>query len=655
MISKKLIREFKKIQSELMKLNKLYYQDSLSERSDQYYDQLKKKNNQLLKDHKELKGYDIITVGFHPSEKFSKIKHIVPMLSLANAFDKKDLEEFEEKINNFLNYSVSFSYISDFKIDGVSLSVHYKNNKLVQALTRGDGITGEDVTENILKINGIPKVLKSCENKEIEIRGEVFINKRDFKKLNKNVSETNQFANARNAASGSLRPLNFIPHGYGHITDKNTFMSYDLFLEFCKKNGFNLSNNFKRFKSTSEVYKYVKEIENTRINIPYDIDGVVTKLNEISVQQRLGDTSKYPRWAIASKFDSNKALTKIEKIDIQVGRTGALTPVARLQSINVGGVIVSNATLHNFEEIERKDVRVGDYVWIERAGDVIPYVRNVELKKRNKDLKKYKRPEYCPCGNKVTVNKNDTVLRCSGEKKCKFQFAENLIHFISRKALNIDGLGKKIILKFIELDYVKNKVDIFNISKYRKEIIKLEGFGDKSYENILNSINKSKIINLDKFIYSLGVRHIGENNSLILAKYFLNKNRLAQMIKGGISINKLVEIDGLGDKASYSLINYLEKKANKEEVLKLIDILDITKTDVINSINKSIVFTGTLEELSRDEAKQLAKNHGFKILSTVNSKLDYLIVGKKPGSKLKIANELKIKVLTEKEFIKLVN
>ena len=662
MINKKLIVEFKKIQEEISKLDKLYYQDSTSYKSDKNYDILKKKYNQLIKDYKELKEYDNLTVGFKPSEKFSKIKHVVPMLSLANAFDETDLNEFKEKINNFLNNSISFSYVSDLKIDGVSLSVHYKNNKLVKALTRGDGITGEDVTENILKIKGIPKVLKNCENNEIEIRGEVFINKYDFEQLNKN---DNQFANPRNAASGSLRqlkpeitysrPLNFIPHAYGYISNKNTFKSYDLFLEFCKKNGFNLTNKSKKFKSTIEVYKYVKEIENMRIDIPYDIDGVVTKINEINVQQRLGDTSKYPRWAIASKFDSNKALTRIEKIDIQVGRTGALTPVARLQSINVGGVIVSNATLHNFEEIEKKDVRVGDYVWIERAGDVIPYVRNVELTKRNKNIKKFKKPEYCLCGNKVTENKNDAVLRCSGEEKCKYQFEEKLIHFISRKALNIDGLGKKIILKFIELGYIKNKVDIFNIKKYEREIIKLEGFGDKSYENIFNSINKSRRINLDKFIYSLGIRHIGENNSLILANYFLNKNRLTQMIKGGISINELLEIDGLGDKASHSLITYLEKKSNKEEVLKLIEILDINKTNVINSLNKSIVFTGTLEELSRDEAKQLAKNYGFKILSTVNSKLDYLIVGKKPGSKLKIANKLKIKVLTEKNFIKLVN
>ncbi len=665
MKNKKTITEFKEIQLEIIKLDKLYYQDSNSNKSDRYYDLLKMKYNKILKDNKDFKKYDILTVGFQPSEKFSKIKHKVPMLSLANAFDKKDLEEFEEKVNNFLNNSVNFSYISDLKIDGVSLSIHYRDNKLVQALTRGDGIIGEDVTENILKVNGIPMKLKNCENKEIEIRGEVFINKKDFEKLNRSVKETNQFANPRNAASGSLRqlnpeithtrPLNFIPHGYGYMDNKKIFKTYEKFLNFCNRNDFNLTNESKKFKNTTEIYNYVKEIEDKRIDIPYDIDGIVTKLNEIDVQKRLGDTSKYPRWAIASKFDSNKALTKIEKIDIQIGRTGAITPVARLKSVNVGGVIVSNATLHNFEELERKDVRVGDYVWIERAGDVIPYIRNVELNKRSKNLKKYIKPEYCLCGYKVTENKIEAILRCSGEEKCKYQFEENLIHFVSRKAFNIDGLGKKILLKFIELNYVRNKVDIFNIENYKNQIIELEGFGIKSYENIFNSINKSKKINLEKFIYALGIRHIGENNSLILAKYFLNKNRLTEIIKKGISINELLEIDGLGNKASYSLANYLKKNINRKEIIKLINILDITKTENINSINKSIVFTGTLEELSRDEAKQLAKNYGFKILSTVNSKLDYLIVGKKPGSKLKIANELKIKVITEKEFIKLVN
>ena len=664
MTNKKIINEFKEIQSEILLLDKLYYQDSKSSKSDSEYDLIKKKYNNLLLKNKELKKYDILTIGFKPSEKFSKIKHKVQMLSLANAFNKEDLEEFEDKINNFLNRSIDFNFISDLKIDGVSLSLLYKNNKLVQGLTRGDGSTGEDVTENILKINGIPLELKSCASKEIEIRGEVFINKKDFEKLNKTMEKKNQFSNPRNAASGSLRqlkpeitysrPLNFIPHGYGYIDDKKFFETYDTFLKFCQKNDFNLTNEAKIFKSTDEIYKYVNKIANKRIDIPYDIDGIVTKLNEVKIQQRLGDTSKFPRWAIASKFDSNKALTKIEKIDIQIGRTGALTPVARLKSINVGGVIVSNATLHNFDELERKDVREGDYVWIERAGDVIPYVHSVDITKRNKNLRKYKKPAYCLCGNKVIENKIEAVLRCSGEKNCSYQFQENLIHFISRKALNIDGLGKKIILKFIHLGFIKNKLDIFNIEKYRNEIIELDGFGIQSYNNIINSIKKSKKITLDKFIYSLGIRHIGENNALILAKYFLNKEMLAKSVEKGVLIEKLLEIDGLGNKASYSLINYLNNNINKKEISGLIQILNISKAEIINSLNQSIVFTGTLEELSRDEAKQLAKKYGFKILSTVSSKLDYLVIGKKPGTKLKMANELKVKIITEKEFIELI-
>ena len=664
MINKKLIMEFKDIQSKILKLDKLYYQDSKSNISDGEYDLLKEKYNNLITNNKNLLKYDKLTVGFDPSEKFSKIRHRLPMLSLSNAFNKEDLDDFKGKINNFLNNSINFTFISDLKIDGVSLSIHYKDNNLIQALTRGDGTTGEDVTENILKIKGIPHKLLDNKNHEIEIRGEVFINKKDFELLNTNLDEKKQFSNPRNAASGSLRqlnkeitysrPLNFIPHGYGHISDKNYFKTYENFLKFCKRNNFNITDHYKVFKDIDSIYEYVKKIETQRIEIQYDIDGVVTKINEIEIQDRLGITSKYPRWAIASKFDSNKALTKIERIDFQVGRTGALTPVARLETINVGGVMVSNATLHNFEELERKDVRVGDYVWVERAGDVIPYVNRVEIKKRTKNLRKYEIPKFCLCGNKVILNKNEAVLRCSGEKKCIYQFQENLIHFVSRKAFNIEGLGKKIILKFIELSLIKNRLDIFKIENHKNLIIELEGFGIKSFENTIKSINKSKNIILDRFIYSLGIRHIGENNALLLSKYFLNKNNLIKSIEKGISIEELLEIDGLGEKASNSFISYFNKEKIKKEIIQLIKILNIKEVRHVNDLNKKIVFTGSLEELSRDEAKQLAKNYGFKILSAVNKKLDYLIVGRNPGSKLKIANELKIKVLTEKEFIKLI-
>ena len=660
----KLIEIFKSLQFEILRLDKLYYQDSNSDKSDSEYDLLKKKYNELINKNKNLLEYDTITVGYKPSTKFSKIKHKIPMLSLGNAFNKEDLNTFEDKINNFLNRSIELTYVSDLKIDGVSLSLHYLNNKLVKALTRGDGSTGEDVTENILNIKGIPHELTECKNKEIEIRGEVFMSKKEFELLNLSLGEKNQFSNPRNAASGSLRqlnheisnsrPLNFIPHGYGYISGKEKFKTYIDFLEFCKKNKFKLTEKFQIFKNTDDIFNYVKKIGKQRIEIAYDIDGIVTKINEISTQDRLGDTSKYPRWAIASKFDSNKALTKINGVDIQVGRTGALTPVARLEPVNIGGVIVSNATLHNFEELERKDIRVGDYVWIERAGDVIPYVNSVELKNRSKDLKKYRKPKFCLCGNKIIENKNDAVLRCSGEDECIYQFQENLNHFVSRKAFNIDGLEKKIISKFIELGFIKNRLDIFNLNKYRDSIIGLEGFGLKSYENIINSVKKSRTIILDKFIYSLGIRHIGENNSQILSYYFLNKGNLIKSIENGIKIEELTEIDGLGSKASYSLSNHLKKVKNKKEIINLIKILDIEPVKIINILNKNIVFTGTLEKISRDEAKQLAKNYGFKILSSVNKKLDYLIAGKNPGSKLKIANELNIKILSEEEFIELI-
>ena len=363
-MNKSLIQKFKDIQKEIQRLNKLYYQDSNSDKSDSEYDALKIKYNDLISNNKILNEHDVLTVGYEPSRKFTKIKHKIPMLSLANAFNLDDLIGFEDKVNNFLNNSIKFSFVTDLKIDGVSLSLHYKNKKLVQALTRGDGSIGEDVTENIFKIKGIPHKLIESENQEIEIRGEVFIYKKEFEILNSKLNEKNQFSNPRNAASGSLRqlksevtdsrPLNFIPHGFGHITNKDTFTTYEKFLIFCSKNNFRLTNKHKIIKNVIEIDKYVKNIEKLRSDMPYDIDGMVTKINEIKVQNRLGDTSKFPRWAIASKFDSNKGLTRLIGIDIQVGRTGAITPVARLSPINIGGVIVSNATLHNFDELKKR-------------------------------------------------------------------------------------------------------------------------------------------------------------------------------------------------------------------------------------------------------------------------------------------------------------
>ena len=379
------------------------------------------------------------------------------MLSLANSFNLDDLKDFFKKAENFLNKKIfKNEFIVDCKIDGVSLSLTYQNNKLIKSLTRGDGIIGEDVTRNILNIIGIPNELKYCNSNLIEIRGEVFFNRDDFNLLNQKLDEKLKFSNPRNAASGSLRqidnnitksrPLRFIPHGYGYIANDNEFNTYEGFLEFCLKNKFFLSNLSKKFNDFEKIDSYINEIEKNRNKIPFDIDGMVIKVNNIEDQNELGNTSKYPRWALAAKFNAEKALTKVLKIDLQVGRTGAITPVARLSPINIGGVMVSNATLHNFDEIKKKDIRINDSVWIKRAGDVIPYISEVDMTQRKKTNKEFKIPNKCPCGKfQIIKLENEAVQRCNGGAECPYQYIESLKHFVSKKAMNIDGLGEKQI------------------------------------------------------------------------------------------------------------------------------------------------------------------------------------------------------------------
>ena len=401
--------QFIKLRDQIKKYNKSYY-NSKPDITDAEFDKLKIKYGEFLKKDPLLKKFDNIGVGTLPSSKFKKVQHIIPMLSLSNSFDLDDLSDFFNKANNFLKEKEDkHSFIVDCKIDGVSLSLTYEKNKLIKALTRGDGTTGEDITDNILGIEEIPKSLKFCKSEKIEIRGEVFISKKNFRSLNNSLDDKNKFSNPRNAASGSLRqidskvskdrPLQFIPHSYGYVSNYDEFLTFDKYLIFCEKNNFKISNYSKKYKKLSDVYEYVKKIEKNRSEIEFDIDGMVIKINNINTQNMLGNTSKYPRWAVAAKFSSEKALSKVRDIDLQVGRTGAITPVARLDPINIGGVIVSNATLHNFDEIERKDIRINDYVWVKRAGDVIPYVSEVELSKREKKNIKFKVPKLCPVKN----------------------------------------------------------------------------------------------------------------------------------------------------------------------------------------------------------------------------------------------------------------
>ena len=660
-------KKFLKLKEELSKHNNAYYNTSPLI-SDQEYDDLKSQYEIFLEKHPQFIKLDDLGIGSKPISKFKKIKHISPMLSLANSFNLDDLKDFFKKAENFLNKKIfKNEFIVDCKIDGVSLSLTYQNNKLIKSLTRGDGIIGEDVTRNIWNIIGIPNELKYCNSNLIEIRGEVFFNRDDFNLLNQKLDEKLKFSNPRNAASGSLRqidnnitksrPLRFIPHGYGYIANDNEFNTYEGFLEFCLKNKFFLSNLSKKFNDFEKIDSYINEIEKIRNKIPFDIDGMVIKVNNIEDQNELGNTSKYPRWALAAKFNAEKALTKVLKIDLQVGRTGAITPVARLSPINIGGVMVSNATLHNFDEIKKKDIRINDSVWIKRAGDVIPYISEVDMTQRKKTNKEFKIPNKCPCGKfQIIKLENEAVQRCNGGAECPYQYIESLKHFVSKKAMNIDGLGEKQIEKFIELKFISKKLDVYFLHNFRKEIIKLEGFGQKSYDNLILSIEKSKQTSLSRFIFSLGLRYVGENNSELLANYFQSKENFKNLISSKNLQLELENIDGLGIKATDSFIEYFQNKDHMSEAISILNLLEIEMVNNTYKLsNTSILFTGTLKELSRDRAKDLAKKKGFKIASNISSKLNYLVCGEKPGSKLKKAQELKVKTLNEKEFLELIN
>ena len=588
------------------------------------------------------------------------------MLSLANAFNQKDIVDFNDRIKKFINLekNILLDFICEPKIDGLSLNLIYINGSLISASTRGDGKIGEDVTHNILHIKNIPTNLNIDYPKIIEIRGEVYLSKKDFKKLNQKLTENQKFANPRNAAAGSLRqldskisrsrPLKFIAHGLGYSTKK--YITIDEFYKDLISWKIFPNKLSKKLSNLEDMMKYYNNIENLRGTIEYDIDGLVYKINDISKQERLGVVGKNPRWAIALKFSAEKANTVIKSIDIQVGRTGAITPVARLEEINLGGVLISNATLHNFDEIEKKNIGNGDLVEIQRAGDVIPQVTKL-IRKSNKNSKILHPPKNCPiCNSPTFKEKDEAVLRCSNNADCYAQKLGRIIHFISKKSFNIDGFGEKQAKQFFDLKFIKNFADIFKLEKFKQKILTLDGWGEQSFKNLIEAIDKSKIISLDKFIFSLGIRYIGETNASILAYEFLSiKNLIESMQKPDLISN----VDGLGPKAVSSLQNYFSKNDNTKLIKELNDIITIKKLNKVSNnsffSNKSIVFTGTLRTLSREEAKYKIKTKGAKILSTVSNNTDYVIVGEKSGSKAKKAKDLGIRILNEEDFLKKIN
>ena len=657
---------------ELNKHNLLYYEKSKPIISDKDYDKLKKEIFELEKKYSFLIS-DISpsnTVGFKPSKNFVKAVHRERMLSLSNAFDKNDLENFEKRVFNYLNIKDKkiLEYSVEPKIDGISASLTYKNNNLVLGLSRGDGTEGEVITENLKTIKDIPKFIEDIKfPKDIDIRGEVYIEKDDFENIK------DRFANPRNAASGSLRqknpsetkkiPLRFIAYSFG-FNNKINFKKQSEFLQLLKNWGFKTNKFNKVISGVDNLVQVHKELEKNRYDLDFDVDGLVYKINNLELQNRLGFVANAPRWAIAHKFSADSSFSKILNIEIQIGRTGALTPVAKVKPVNIGGVLVSNATLHNEEEITRKDIRVGDTVKIERAGDVIPHVLLVDLNKRSKESKKFLFPQKCPsCGSKVIKDFNkiskkyDAVKRCSSEGyKCEKIAIEKIKHFVSKEAFNIEGLGKKVVEKFWNLKLIKLPYDIFHLNY--KKIEQLDGWGKLSSNNLKKSIENSRNIELDKFIFSLGIRHIGQENARLLSKFFLNIKSFEDLTRN-FNFNSLANLDGIGETQINSLKNFFSNQINLNVVKKLISILNIK--DVVQNnkgklINKTFMFTGKLSNISRAEAKSMTEKNSGKILSNVSKKLDYLVTGEKPtAKKVKQANELSIKVISQLEWEKLLN
>ena len=671
----KIIIQHKKKLNTLKKHNKFYYLKDDPQISDFEYDKIKKEILELEEKYLYLKKVDSVSkiIGAKPSNKFKKIRHLKPMLSLSNAFNRNDMNDFLKKINNFLNWNDRQIHLfSEPKIDGISATLIYEKGLLTKGLSRGDGIIGEDILENLKTISSIPQKIEEKEVPNLlEIRCEIYISKKDLSKIK------DKFADPRNAAGGTLRqkdslvtskiPLRYFAYGFGAI-EPNIFKLQSEFLEKISKWGFVINPLSKKINGIDEIEDHHSKVDLLRSSLDYDIDGLVYKVNDLALQKRLGNTSNSPRWATAYKFSAEKAVTKIKDIIIQVGRTGAITPVAKVEPVTVGGVVVSNATLHNEDEIQRKDIRIGDTIKIQRAGDVIPQVVSVDNSKRDEKAKKFIFPTKCLCGAETkkefskSTKKYDAVRRCFKGYDCKFTAKEKLKHIVSKEAFNIDGLGKKVIEQFWDLGLINEPADIFDLDY--NIIKKLEGWGDLSINNLKKAVTKSQLITLDKFIFSIGIRHIGQENAKILAGFFGSVKEFSKLFKfknrKKILVN-LFDLDGIGETQIESIDSFFLNVTNVKIVRELINKLTI-KNYVVQNMNgkfsnKKLMFTGGFQNMSRSEAKVIAENNGGKVLGAISKKLDFLVVGDNRPTKRKIdqAKELNIKILLEKEWKKILD
>ncbi len=678
--------ELKYLAEEMEKSDIAYYQNDEPYLTDSQYDKLKRRNSQIEERFPHLIRADSPShrVGAKINTDFGKVAHRFPMLSLGDIFSVEELDSFIMSVKRFLNTSEEIPFMSEPKIDGLSFSARYENGIFVQGATRGDGTTGEDITANLKTIRQLPLVIRGNVPEVLEIRGEVYMSKQDFLDLNeRNAAEGKKtFANPRNAAAGSLRQLDsritaerklsIFAYTWGEVSER-LWDSQEDFFNHLKEWGFPVNPLNKLCRTLTDIEQSFAHLAEIRSSLPYDIDGMVYKVNSIALQERLGFLTRTPRWAIAHKFPAEKAITAIKDIRIQVGRTGALTPVADLEPVNVGGVIVSHATLHNEDEIKRKDIRIGDSVIIQRAGDVIPQVVEVLKDKRSADSQEFIFPTVCPeCGAHAIREEDEAVRRCTGGLTCPAQAIERIKHFVSREAFDIEGLGSKIVEEFYQEGILQSPPDIFSLERRNADgdlfshqscsglhLESRDGWGKKSVEKLFNAINNKRRIDLSRFIYALGIRQVGTATARLIAQnYGSFKSFMQDMINK--ETLKLVEIDGIGANMATDIVEFFQEEHNIKTIEKLLK--EITVEDFIDTTNydspiagKTIVFTGTLEKMTRSEAKAKAQSLGAKVSGSVSKNTDYVVQGADAGSKASKAAELGIKILSEEEFIHLIS
>jgi DNA ligase (NAD+) len=696
--AKEAAAEHARLEAEIAAHDKRYYQEDAPTVSDAEYDALRRRYEAIEKKFPEMQSAASLTrkVGAAPAARFKKVRHAVPMLSLGNAFSEEDVSEFVERIRRFLRLDENeeIAFTAEPKIDGLSCTLRYEKGRLAVAATRGDGTEGEDVTANIRTIKEVPNELKARDAPDVfEVRGEVYMSRADFLAMNKRQEEAGKqvFMNPRNAAAGSLRqldpsitasrPLRFFGYSWGEASALPGKTQFEV-VEALKRWSIPTNPLLKLCRSVPELIAHYRAIESQRAKLDYDIDGVVYKLNRIDWQERLGFISRTPRWAIAHKFPAEKATTVVKDIMITVGRTGALTPTAVLEPVNVGGVVVSMATLHNEDYIKGIggdggpirggiDIRVGDTVRIQRAGDVIPQVLDVILEQRPKSAKPYQFPTACPaCGSHAVREEDpesgvkDAVRRCTGGLICPAQAVERLIHFVSRNAFDIDGLGERQIALFYERGWIVEPADIFTLRK-RNGRIKLEqqeGYGEVSVRNLFNAIDARRRIALNRFIYALGIRHVGETNAIRLARHYLTMDALrAALLKPKPTdedYEELTNIGGIGEVVADAVIEFFKEKKNRTAIEALLQEIEVEPMEAVakNSpvSGKTVVFTGALEQMTREEAKAMAERLGAKVAGSVSKKTDYVVAGPGAGSKLAKAKEAGVNVISEEEWLRLV-